>query len=161
MRKLHALRQHLIDAVPDLKRGPERLLTFVNDGNIRFHRGQHLSHEYRVEAKLVVTDYSGALDTLMIPLLQWLSHYEPDTPPDEAVLLEAEILSNHDWDLALTVRLTERVVALVDCDTGTISSEHRMPEYPIEACPATHWQLYTKAPNASDYTLESEWGTDE
>ncbi|MCT8467017.1 phage tail protein [Chromohalobacter canadensis] len=161
MKKLESLRAHLVGAVPELQRGPERLLTFINDGNIRFHRGQHLSHEYRVDAKLVVTDYSGELDTLIIPLLQWLSHYEPDTPPDEAVMLEAEILSNHAWDLALTVRLTERVVALVDCDAGTIKSEHRMPEYPIEACPATHWQLYTKGPGTTDYDLESEWGNDE
>ncbi|SDJ41435.1 phage tail protein [Billgrantia gudaonensis] len=157
MNKLHALRKHLIDAVPELKRGPEKLLTFVQDGTIAFARGQHLSHEYRVDAQLVVTDYSGSLDTLMIPLLQWLSRYQPDLEPDEAIRLEAEILSNQSWDLALTVRLTERVVALVDCDAGTINAEHRMPAYPIEACPALSWQLHVKAPGDDDYRLASEW----
>ena len=157
MNKLVSLRAHLLDAVPELKRDPERLLTFVQDGSIRFHRGQHLSHEYRMDAQLVVTDYSGSLDTLMIPLLQWLSHYEPDLDPEEAVRLEAEILSNQAWDLAMTVRLTERVVALVDCDTGTITSEHRLPGYPIEACPATRWALLSKAPGDDDYQPTSEW----
>jgi len=157
MNKLLSLRQHLIDAVPELKRGPEKLLTFINDGSVKFHRGQHLSHQYQVDAQIVVTDYAGELDTLMIPLLQWLSHYQPDLEPDEAVRLEAEILSNHAWDLALTVRITERVVALVDCETGNITSEHRLPEYPIEACPATHWQLYTKAPGEDEPALTSEW----
>lgn len=157
MNKLAGLRAHLIAAVPELQRGPEKLLTFVNDGRIAFHRGQHLSHEYRVDAQLVITDYSGELDTVMIPLLQWLSHYQPDLAPDEAVRLEAEILSSHAWDLALTVSLTERVVALVDCDTGTITSEHRMPEYPIEACPASRWQLYAKGPGEDEHELESEW----
>lgn len=157
MIKLQALRQHLLNAVPDLKRGPEKLLTFVQDGGIAFARGQHLSHEYRVDAQIIVTDYRGSLDTLMIPLLQWLSRYQPDLDPDEAVRLEAEILSNNAWDLALTVRLTERVIALVDCDAGTISAEHRMPAYPIEACPALSWSLNVKGPGDADYQQASQW----
>lgn len=157
MIKLQALRQHLLNAVPDLKRGPEKLLTFVQDGGIAFARGQHLSHEYRVDAQIIVTDYRGSLDTLMIPLLQWLSRYQPDLDPDEAVRLEAEILSNNAWDLALTVRLTERVIALVDCDAGTINAEHRMPAYPIEACPALSWSLNVKGPGDVDYQQASQW----
>ncbi|EWH00540.1 phage tail protein [Halomonas sp. BC04] len=157
MIKLQALRQHLIDAVPELRRGPEKLLTFVQDGRIAFARGQHLSHEYRVDAQIVITDYTGSLDTLMIPLLQWLSRYQPDLDPDEAVSLEAEILSNEAWDLALTVRLTERVVALVDCDAGKINAEHRMPAYPIEACPATSWSLNVKGPGDAEFQEASAW----
>ncbi|MFM9269974.1 phage tail protein [Halomonas elongata] len=160
MKKLESLREHLVRAVPELERDPDKLLTFIQDGNVVFARGQHLSHEYRVDAQLVVTDYSGSLDTLMIPLLQWLSHYQPDLVPEEAVRLEAEILSNNSWDLALTVRLTERVVALVDCEAGRIDSQHRMPEYSIEACPATHWRLYVKGPHDDDYQLKQEWGND-
>lgn len=157
MKKLQSLRAHLLAAVPELKQNPERLLTFVQDGSLRFHRGQHLSHEYHIDAQLVVTDYSGSLDTLMIPLLQWLSHYEPNLDPEQALRLEAEVLSHHAWDIALTVRLTERVVALVDCETGSIKAEHRMPEYPIEACPAKHWRLYVQGPHDDEYLLKSEW----
>ncbi|PSJ22128.1 phage tail protein [Halomonas sp. ND22Bw] len=157
MNKLASLRAHLLDAVPELQRGPERLLTFVQDGSIRFQRGQHLSHEYRFEAQLVVTDYAGGTDTLMIPLLQWLSRYEPDLDPDDGVRFEAELLSNQAYDLAITVRLSERVVALVDCESGTIQAEHRQPAYAIETCPATHWELLTKAPGDDDYQPTSEW----
>ncbi|RCV89726.1 phage tail protein [Billgrantia montanilacus] len=157
MIKLKALRQHLIDAVPELRRGPEKLLTFVQDGGIAFARGQNLTHEYRVDAQIVITDYAGSLDTLMIPLLQWLSRYQPDLDPDEAVRMEAEILSNNAWDLALTVRLTERVIALVDCSTGTINAEHRMPPYPIETCPATSWSLNVKGPGDDDFEEASAW----
>src|SRR5699024_4897661 len=129
----------------------------IQDGAVAFARGQHLSHEYRVDAQLVVTDYTGSLDTLMIPLLQWLAHYQPDLDPDEAVRLEAEILDSQAWDIALTVRLTERLVALVNCETGTIEAEHRLPAYPIDACPATAWQLYVKGPSEAQHRLESEW----
>lgn len=157
MIKLQSLRQHLLASVPELKRNPEQLLTFVNDGTIKFSRGTTLSHEYRFDAQLIIQDYTGSPDTVMIPLLQWLNTYEPNLVEDEAVQIEAEILNNTHWDFALTVRLTERVVAKVDCETGSINAHHRMPEYPAAACPATSWQLNIKHPGAADYTLEAEW----
>ena len=157
MIKLQSLRQHLLASVPELQRNPEQLHTFVNDGKIKFSRGTNLSHEYRVDAQIIITDYSGSLDTVMIPLLQWLNSYEPDLVPDEAVQVEAEILNNTHWDLALTVRLTERVVALVNCETGSIDAQHRMPESPADASPATSWQLNIKHPGDDDYTQEAAW----
>lgn len=157
MIKLQSLRQHLLASIPELKRNPEQLHTFVNDGKIKFARGTNLSHQYTVDAQIIITDYSGSLDTVMIPLLQWLNSYQPDLVEDEAVQIEAEILNNTHWDLALTVRLTERVVAKVDCQTGRIDSEHRMPEYPIDACPAKSWQLYVKGPSDAEHVLKSEW----
>lgn len=157
MIKLQSLRHHLLNAVPELKRNPEQLHTFVNDGKIKFARGQNLSHQYTVDAQIIITDYSGSLDTVMIPLLQWLNTYQPDLVEDEAVQIEAEILSNTHWDLALTVRLTERVVAKVNCETGDIDAHHRMPEYPADACPAKSWQLNIKHPGSYDYTLEAAW----
>ncbi|MES1939685.1 hypothetical protein T5B8_05566 [Salinisphaera sp. T5B8] len=38
----------------------------------------------------MVTDYSGAIDTVIIPLVNWLCIYEPDLRPDEAVRFDAE-----------------------------------------------------------------------
>lgn len=157
MIKLQSLRQHLLASVEELRLNPEQLHTFVNDGKVKFARGTNLSHQYTVDAQIIITDYSGTPDTVMVPLLQWLNTYQPDLIEDEAVQIEAEILSNTHWDLALTVRLTERVVAKVDCSTGRINAERRMPEYPADACPATHWQLYIRKPYTPDYDLAAEW----
>lgn len=157
MQKLEALRAHLLAAVPDLKRNPEKLMTFANDGRVQFHKARHLSHEYSIDAQIIVTDYHGTMDVIMVPLLQWLAHYQPDLVPQEAVQIEAEIIDSERYDIALTTRLTERVVTLVDCEAGRINAEHRMPEYPIEQCPATHWQLYVKGPSDSEYRMQSEW----
>ena len=41
-------------------------------------------------ARIVVTDYSGGIDKVIIPLVNWLSIYEPDLRPDEAVRFDAE-----------------------------------------------------------------------
>lgn len=159
MKKLHLLRQWLIGAVPSLARDPDRLLTFVEEGSIEFRRGRNLSHEYQYAAQLVLTDFGDDLDTVMVPLLQWLAEYQPDAEPGEAVSFEAEILSNRSVDLALRVRLTERVIAKVDCEAGTIRVDHAQPRFEIDACPVTHWQLLVRAPHtADDYDLVAEWG---
>ncbi|WP_136067088.1 phage tail protein [Modicisalibacter radicis] len=157
MKKLHLLRTHLINAVPGLARDPDRLLTFVEDGSIEFRRGENLSHEYQFAAQLVLTDFADDLDTVMLPLLQWLAEYQPDADPTEAVTFEAEILSNQSVDVALRVQLTERVIAKVDCDNGSIQVEHALPRFERDTCPTTHWQIYTREPGEQDWMLTSEW----
>lgn len=157
MQKLEALRAHLLAAVPDLKRNPEKLLTFANDGRVKFARGEHLSHEYSIDAQVIITDYHGTLDVIMIPLLQWVARYQPDVDPQEAVQLEAEIIDSDRYDIALTARLTERVVTLVDCDAGRINARHQMPKYDIDQCPAEEWTLFVKGPRDDDYSEEASW----
>lgn len=157
MKKLTSLRQHLLGSVPALIRDPDRLLTFVEDGSVEFHRGDTLSHQYAFMAQLVLTDFADDMDTVMVPLLQWLSRYQPDVTPAEAVSFEAEILSNDAYDLALRVRLTERVVALVDCETGTINADHRMPSFESTGCMPTQWQLFTRENSGQDYQQLSAW----
>lgn len=160
MNKLHLLRTHLVGAVPSLARDPDRLLTFVEEGSIEFHRGRDLTHEYQYAAQLVLTDFADDLDTVMLPLLQWLAEYQPDVAPNEAVNFEAEILNNRSVDLALRVQLTERVIAKVDCEAGTIRVDRALPSFELDACPITqHWQLLARDTNTDDdYTLVAEWG---
>lgn len=160
MNKLHLLRTHLIGAVPTLARDPDRLLTFVEEGSVEFRRGRDLTHEYRYAAQLVLTDFADELDTVMIPLLQWLAEYQPDVDPGEAVSFEAEILNNRSVDLALRVRLTERVIAKVDCEAGTIRVDRALPRFALDACPVSqHWQLLMRDTNTeAGYSLAAEWG---
>lgn len=129
MKKLVALRQHLINAVPALARQPERLLTFVEDGAVEFTRGRNYDHGYRYTARLIVTDWGGDTDTLVVPLLYWLTRYQPNADPDRALQFEAEILANDAWDLSITVNLDERVLTRADASTGRIDVEHIMPAY--------------------------------
>ncbi|MCM2973503.1 phage tail protein [Larsenimonas suaedae] len=151
MKKLTALRQYLIDAVPHLQRDPDGLLTFVEDGTIEFSAGPTLSHGYTFTAQLVLTDFADDVDTVMVPLLDWLAVYQPDLAPAEAVRFEAEVLSNSAVDLALRVQLTERVIAKKDCDTGKISVEHRMPRFDVDTCGPRRWQLMAEDHHLSGY----------
>lgn len=161
MKKLFALRQFLIDAVPGLERDPDRLRTFVEDGSIEFHRGPNLSHQYTYTAQLIAIDWAADTDTLICPLLDWLSIYQPDLDPAQAVSFEAEILNNDAVDLALRVQLTERVVAKRDCETGLIYAEHRMPKFEQERCGPMNLQLYTRAPGSNEFEQASGWTSPE
>ncbi|SPJ33422.1 phage tail protein [Kushneria phyllosphaerae] len=158
MKKLTALRQHLLDAVPHLQRNPDQLLTFVEDGTIEFAPGPNLSHGYTFTAQIVLTDFADDIDTIMIPLLDWLAVYQPDLVPAEAVRFEAEILNNDAVDLALRVQINERVVAKRDCTTGQIHAHHRMPRFDTERCPTERWQLLIRDDNAGgEYEQVAEW----
>ena len=158
MQKLHLLRAHLINAVPALAKDPERLLTFVEEGSIAFRRGPNLTHEYQFTAQLVLTDFSANLDTIIVPLLQWLAEYQPDADPAEAIRFEAEILSHQSVDVALRVKLSERVLAKVECATGHIKVDRALPRFESNGCPDTHWQLLIRDSAAqNDYTLVAEW----
>lgn len=157
MKKLAALRAHLLAAVPGLARNPDRVLTFVESGRVEFHRGPSLSHGYTIPAQIVLTDYSGEIDAVILPLLHWLSIHEPDLDPAEAVRFDAEILDNNSWDLALTVTLTERVVATLDTATGHIHSQHRMPAYPDPADRPAQWRVYATAPGDEQPRQIAEW----
>lgn len=158
MKKLHLLRAHLINAVPALANDPDRLLTFVEEGSIEFRRGPNLTHEYQFTAQLVLTDFSADLDTIIVPLLKWLSEYQPDADPTEAIRFEAEILSHNAVDVALQVKLTERVLAKMDCDKGEIRVDHALPRFESTGCPAPRWQLLMRDNETdTDYTLAAEW----
>lgn len=158
MKKLHLLRAHLLHAVPALANDPERLLTFVEEGSIEFRRGPNLTHEYQFTAQLVLTDFSANLDTIIVPLLQWLAEYQPDADPAEAIRFEAEILSHQSVDVALRVKLSERVLAKVECTTGHIKIDRALPRFESAGCPDTHWQLLIRDSEAqNDYTLIAEW----
>lgn len=124
MNKLRALRQHLLNACPELKRSPDKLLTFVRDGSIqKTPRKPSLSHRQDYVATIVLTDFSASLDTVTIPILQWLETNQPDRAENEALQYEAEILDNDTVDLEIRVSLTESVV-VTDNGDGTVSAEH-------------------------------------
>lgn len=140
MKKLTSLRQHLIDACPALARDPDQLLTFIENGTLHFHLGENLSHSYSFTAQIVLLDFGADVDTVMVPLLHWLSIYQADLVPDEAVTFEAEILKHDAVDLSLSVRLTERVVVTRDAD-GNYLAEHQEDPRPVGEYGPMPWEL--------------------
>lgn len=136
MIKPQSLRLHLVAAVPALASDPERLLVFVDDGGLVASFAAGLSFQYRYTLELVLRDFSGAPEAVMVPLLQWLTRHQPDllaNPENrEKLTFEVDVLSDTLVDLAIRLPLTERVRVAQD-DAGTFQLQY-LPE------PLTEWE---------------------
>ncbi len=115
MNKPNSLREHLLAADATLAQNPERLLVFIDEGNIRATAAPGLSFEWLFTLNIIITDYAGHPDNIAIPLLAWLRRNQPDLLTNiekgkDAIGFEADILGNDKVDLSITLPLTERVI---------------------------------------------------
>lgn len=168
MNKPNSLREHLLASIPELKHGKDRLLIFIENGKVRCTAAAGLSFMYEYQLQLIITDYAGHPDTVMIPLLDWLRTNEWELLANsdknrEGIQFDAEILANDLVDLSITLPLTERVI--VKAVEGGLSVEHppelqlteHLPqqEYTLimDGEPAASWQ--SGAPQHKE--IETPW----
>lgn len=115
MNKPNSLRDHLLAAVPELHKNPDRLLVFIDNGSIRSTAAPGLSFEYSYTLNVILTDYAGHPDAVVIPLLAWLRTNQPELLTNlekgkTAIGFEADVLDNSKVDLSFKLALTERVI---------------------------------------------------
>ncbi|WP_049401081.1 MULTISPECIES: phage tail protein [Stenotrophomonas] len=134
MKKPQLLRQHLIAAMPTLAADPERLLVFVDDGGLVASFTAGLSFQYRYTLELILRDFAGAPEAVMVPLLQWLTRHQPEllaNPENrEKLTFVVDVLSDSLVDLAIKLPLTERVRVVQD-NAGAFQLEY-LSEPPTE-----------------------------
>lgn len=149
MTKLDALRDLLLRAVPALRASPETLSLFVDRGRVAARAGATLSFEYRYTANLVVQDFAGSPDAIIVPVLAWLARHQPELlakPNGEPITFEAELLDADTIDLSLTIELSERVLVEPLAD-GTRRVTHLTDDADTVdrfdgLCGVDLWQLY-------------------
>lgn len=128
MNKPDSLREHLLAAVPDLARNPDRLLMFIDSGKVRCTAAVSLSFEYSYTLQIILTDFAGHPDSVMLPILGWLRVNQSELLANldksaEGLSFEADILDRSKVDLSLTLPLTERVV-VKRLDDGSFDVSH-------------------------------------
>lgn len=151
MKKPQSLRAHLLAAVPELQRDPERILIFVDEGAVRSTLANGLSFEYAYTLTMILTDYAGDLAAVSVPLLDWVRVNQSELMANldnvkKGIKFEAEILANDKVDLAIQLPLTERVVVNQVEENITV-------EYPQEP-------QYIKAEDSKTVTLYDKDGTE-
>lgn len=124
MNKPESLRAHLLATIGELKHNPDRLLIFIDNGKIRCTAAASLSFEYSFDLQVILTDFAGHPDSVMLPVLEWLKVNQADLLENlnksaEGIQFEADILDNSKVDLSLTLSLTERVIVGKDVDGNT------------------------------------------
>lgn len=128
MNKPDSLREHLLAAVPGLARNPERLLMFIDSGKVRCTAAVSLSFEYAYTLQIILTDFAGHPDSVMLPILGWLRVNQSELLANldksaDGLVFEADLLDRSKVDLSLTLPLTERVV-VKRLDDGSFDVTH-------------------------------------
>jgi hypothetical protein len=148
MNKPENLRQHLLVAIPHLRRDPDRLLIFIDEGRLRCTAAPGLSFEYEYSCNLILTDYAGHPDAIAVPLFAWLRVHQPELLTNleksrGGVRFEADILDKSKVDLSITLPLSERVIVKEQGD-GSLHVEHVGEPQPPELYGPMNWELYAK-----------------
>ncbi len=153
MLKPASLRAAIEAALPELKRNPDRLLVFIDEGGIRCTSATSLSFEYDYTLNLVVTDYAQHADTLMVPVLTWVAKNQPEllANPErqrDGIRFEADLLNKQSMDLSIRIMLTERVIVRTAPD-GSITAEH-VGEPPLDPYDyVENWTLTIRHPDGT------------
>lgn len=163
MNKPNSLRSHLLAHVPELAHDPDRLLTFIDNGKIRCTAAAGLSFEYNYQLQLIITDYAGHPDTLMIPLLDWLRVNQHDLLANfeknqDAIQFDAEIMANDLVDLSISLPLTERVI--VKQVDGGLSVNHPPEPQLAEHLPQQEYVLHLDGEPAASWHSGAPQGSD-
>ncbi|WP_070415270.1 phage tail protein [Pseudomonas lundensis] len=137
MNKPDNLREHLLQAVPGLKENPDRLLMFIDQGKVRCTAAAGLSFEYAYSLQIILTDFAGHPDSVMLPILGWLRSNQSEllvnlNKSAEGLKFEADIIDRSKVDLSITLPLSERVIVERQTDgthTVTHAAEPQYEEY--------------------------------
>lgn len=157
MYKPNSLRQHLAAANPDLRRNPDKLLLFADEGNVVASGTPSLSFEYQYKLNIIVTDYAGEADAIMVPLLAWVRVHQLDLVehPERrknGIRFEVDFNNHATVDLSLTLDLTERVIVTPGAG-GRLDLKHLPEPQPTPVYTDAFWTLYQGA------DLLAEWHT--
>lgn len=135
MYKPKSLRKALTDAVPDLARNPEMMRIFIDNGKLASTLAASLSFENQYTLNVVVTDFTGDIELLLVPIQAWLRIHQADMmTTDEGrkkgFTYFADINSNDSADISISLMLTERTIVREDGDKLHVESvpEPQPPE---------------------------------
>ncbi|KAF2410513.1 P2 phage tail completion protein R (GpR) [Pseudomonas antarctica] len=134
MNKPESLRAHLLATVAEFKHNPDRLLIFIDNGKVRCTAARTLSFEYSFDLQIILTEFAGHPDSVILPILGWLSVNQSELLESldkvkNGIQFEADILDKNKVDLSITLALTEKVVVGKD-DQGKTTVKHpNEPQY--------------------------------
>ena len=121
MYKPKSLRKALTDAVPVLARNPEMMRIFIDNGKLASTLATSLSFENQYTLNVVVTDFTGDIELLLVPVQAWLRIHQADImTTDEGrkkgFTYFADINSNDSADISISLMLTERTLVREEGD---------------------------------------------
>lgn len=127
MRKADSLRRWLTASLPEFRTHPDRMQIYVQGGAINARRSRSLSFTYSYTLKLLIMDYAGDTDLIMVPLLAWIEQEQPQLllrSDSQPFSFEAELLDGETYDIEISIELTEMVTVLPRPDHSGYDVDH-------------------------------------
>jgi len=155
MNKPQSLRSALEVALPELKQNPDRMLVFIDKGQIVSTQAPNFSFEYHYTLNIVITDYSAHSDTVFIPLLVWVREHQPNLltgRADGGMSFEAEAINHKTTDISITLNLTEAVV--VTLESGKLVARHAEEPKLLDITGPVGWELFANNQEVLQVPLE-------
>lgn len=163
MQKPDGLRQVLLAHVPQLRDDPAKLSMFVDRGRVAAGPGT-LAFEYRYTLNLVLQEYAGAIDGLMVPILAWIADAQPDllqAGQQEPFRFESELLASDAADVSIWIELTEIVTVQPQASGGFTTAHPEAPRLTDAfdgVCCVPLWHLFLRDAPADETRLVAEHG---
>ncbi|WP_062731890.1 phage tail protein [Sphingobium abikonense] len=127
MRKADSLRRWLSASLPEFRTHPDRMQIYVEGGAVNARRSASLSFTYSYTLKLLITDYAGDTDLIMVPVLAWIEKEQPQLlqrPDSQPFSFEAELLDSECFDIEIAIDLTEMVLVMPRPDHSGYDVDH-------------------------------------
>lgn len=142
MNKPTSLRRAIEATLPDMKANPDKLKVFIDEGQVVSTGTTSLSFEYDYTLNIIVTDYSNHPNLLMLATLVWLRTHQPEMLCNKNLMrdgfkFEAEQISHSAVDIAIKLKLTERVRV---SENGQQLVAECLPE-PVDPYEGYSWEL--------------------
>lgn len=161
MLKARSLQQHLTEALPFIKRDPNKLTLLVKAGSINTRATTTLAFEYSYTLQVMLLDFAGHADAVIVPLLIWLRTHQPDAldAPDaqtKAVRFDVDFLTKTTVDMVIELDLTERVVVRPrdDVPGGLNVIHHAEPTHPAVVPREERWSLWLQDTKLAEWTQD-------
>lgn len=120
MRKIDTLRDAIFDALPELKRDPDRVRLWIERGTAKstLTTGQGLVLTFQLN--VLVTEMASDLTVLALAVFRWMRTNQPDlmVPGHEGIAFDADILDKDTADVLLQLQLDQAVSATAREDGG-------------------------------------------
>lgn len=128
MIKPASVRAALEKAIPSLVNDPDKLGVFIDSGSIAATGSKSSSFEYRYTLNLIVFDFAGNADDVMIALVEWARENQPDLVTnwdqrDSGITFECDVIDNATVDLSIKMKLSEGVAVTIGAD-GSRTVQH-------------------------------------
>ena len=113
MLKLNSLKALLTQCLPDLARDPKRLIVLAENGTVVSTGTTSLSFEWRYTARVIVLDYDGHADAVIVPIIAWMKRNQSEQMdnPDRwgnAIKFRVEPLTPTTMDFGIELQLRQR-----------------------------------------------------